>query len=102
MELSGRLDEATIYFLSDGQLHVSGWRDRNASLIWRYKGRSKSEGAVGKGEDQAVCRAGSVWHNACSRDFSPSFPCEVLQEGDYAFTSGCSGPRPAVAQLLHS
>jgi len=56
LELSGRLAEATIYFLLGTQLLMLGWRNRNDSL-WRYKDRSESKGAIGKGEDKTVCHA---------------------------------------------
>jgi len=51
-------------------------------LVEGYKGRSESQGTVKKGRTKLYVVQGSVQHDACRLDFTSSFPCEVLQDGD--------------------
>jgi len=72
-------------------------------LFEGYKGGSEREGTVGNGRTKLYMSCREVFGTMPARkDFTPSFPCEVLQEGDETQRLVASGPRPAVTSILQS
>ena len=61
--------------LSGAQLHVSGWRDRNASLVEiDTKIEEKVKELSGRYRIKLCVVHGSVWHNACAIGLQPFLP----------------------------
>ena len=100
LELSGRLAEAPIYFLTGSQQLVSSWRDQSAHRDTKY--RSKSERAVrnelsGRDSIKLCIMQGVFGAMPVQWDFSPSFPCDVLRVSLYigllrSPSCSCSAP----------
>jgi len=62
------------------RLNMSNYQPNETS---ESEGRMEAKAeTVGKGGDKSLCHARECSAQCLQRDFTPSFPCEVLLEGD--------------------